>query len=87
MTEIQMKRQLGKKRGKNHAPKNIDSASATGWRIPETMMSVSETISGRLLSLMIVDRTRTQPGDEWVWETNGCRFWGRMGEAHPQKQL
>jgi len=66
-----------RERGKIHAPKNI----------PEAMTSVCETISGRLLSLMIVDRTRTQPGDEWVWETNGCRFWGRMGEAHPQKQL
>jgi len=83
MTEIQMKCQLGKKRGKNHAPKNIDFASATGWRIPEAMMSVSETISGRAP----LTGDRTQPGDEWVWETNGCRFWGRMGEAHPQKQL
>jgi len=75
-----MKCQFGKRereRGKIHAPKNI----------PEATMSVSETTSGRLLSLMIVDRTRTQPGDEWGWETNGCRFWGRMGEAHPQKQL
>ena len=76
-----MKCQLGKKRGKNHAPKNIDSASATGWRIPEAMMSVSETISGRAP----LPGDRTQPGDEW--ETKGCRIWGRMGEADPQKQL
>ena len=78
-----MKCQFGKNREKIHAPKKIDSASATTWRIPEAMMSVSETISGRAP----LPGDRTQPGDEWVWETNGCRFWGRLGEAHPQKQL